>query len=75
MMGSAFMSTNLARNDDLLFHDQPAQDVKIRSARALPAPTTSHLVPKLLLALALLLTLAWIPFLGWVTFRVVLSLF
>jgi len=71
MMGLASMSTNLARNDDLLFDDQLAQDV----AQALPAPATSHFLLKLWLALALLLTLAWISFLGWVTFRIVLSLF
>jgi hypothetical protein len=75
MMGAAFMSTNLARNDDLLFHDQPVQHVEIRSPQAPPVPTTSHFLLKLWLALALLLTFGWISLLGWATFRVVLSLF
>jgi hypothetical protein len=74
-MGLASMNTNLARNDDLLFLDQPAQDIENTGAQAAATATTSHFLPKLWLALILLLTLAWTALLGWVTLRVVLSLF
>jgi hypothetical protein len=69
------MSTNLARNDDLLFHDHSTERVEIKGAQAPPVPAKSSLLLKFWLTFALLLTLAWTAGLGWAAVRVVFSLF
>jgi hypothetical protein len=69
------MSTNLARNDDLLVHNHSTERVEIKGAHAPPVPAKSSLLLKFGLAFALLLTFAWSLGLGWAAVRVVFSVF